>query len=463
MKGTMRARQSKNIWTWALVAAALTWTGCDDDGGVDGADAGQSGAGDGASGAGGGGTDGPFVGAGGGMSGMPDAGPAASCVSDEGCPPGARCDVNAGICRTACRNDFECGTSARCAADRYCLPLPVCRSDSPCADGSICNCHGVCEPLAGSLCTTDLQCPTSEYCDDCGGACRPRVPPCGRCGMSSSACERRGDVCLPVGTAGLSHCLRGCVGDGNCQILGPGFECREIEPGVQVCVPRGDCSAPGDCVSDSDCSDGTFCNAQLYCQPGCTADVECPNDEICENLRCKVPCAVDGDCDPAGECQPSGHCRVPGGCVTSADCPQPETYCDVMQQQCVAGCERDNDCLDATRECVGGNCRPRGCAGNYQCAFGEVCDLDTAQCVAAEGRHCEPGCDPMDEASCGGPPARCLSLQDEEGNEIGDFCLEGCEPSPNECPQGYQCIELQDEEGNVVERLCARRCDREPL
>jgi hypothetical protein len=153
----------------------------------------------------------------------------------------------------------------------------------------------------------------------------------------------------------------------------------------------------------------------------------------------------------------------PGGCLSSVDCLVPETYCDLEQQLCVPGCERDNDCLNANMECIANSCRVRGCSGNFQCAFGEVCDLETSDCELAVGRHCEADCDPMDEASCGDGGQRCLSLQDEDENPLGDFCFEPCAESPNECPQGYQCIDLEDQSGNVTDRLCVRRCDLDPF
>ncbi|MEZ4467921.1 MAG: hypothetical protein R3F43_26655 [bacterium] len=325
----------------------------------------------------------------------------------------------------------------------------------------MCACTGYCVAAAGNPCQRDLQCSPQEYCDGCTGTCTARVAPCGRC-ADAGACERRNDVCAPVGPAGLTHCLRGCTGQATCDGLGPGYTCRELA-GAQVCVPdANDCAALRGCAEDADCPPDAFCDDALgRCQPGCAGnDLACPNGEVCQGLRCGPPCMGDGDCGRGGVCN-DGSCGVPGGCLTSADCPMGETYCDVDQRQCVPGCQVDNDCGDATKECVGGSCRDRGCGGNYHCGFGEVCDLATRQCVIAPGRHCEEGCDPMSEMSCG-DTARCLSLQDEEENPIGDFCFERCQPAPNECPQGYDCIDLEDQDGNVTDQLCIRRCDFNP-
>ena len=89
--------------------------------------------------------------------------------------------------------------------------------------------------------------------------------------------------------------------------------------------------------------------------------------------------------------------------------------------------------------------------------------MGAAAFVMAEGRHCEPGCDPMDENSCGGEGRRCLSLQDEDMNPLGDFCFEPCGEEPNDCPQGYQCVDLEDQDGNPMGNLCIRRCDLDPF
>jgi len=196
---------------------------------------------------------------------------------------------------------------------------------------------------------------------------------------------------------------------------------------------------------------------------GCSDDSNCPVGEICNAGRCGPPCAGDGDCEAPAVCRDDGRCAVPGGCVTSADCAEAETYCDRAVGMCTPGCEVDDDCQDATRACSGGSCVVRGCTGAFQCSFGEVCDLDSNRCAVAEGRHCEPDCDPMDESSCGGEGRRCLSLQDEEMNPLGDFCFEPCGEDPNACPQGYQCVDLEDQDGNPMGNLCIRRCDLDPF
>ncbi len=448
------------FWTSLALVACTSGgggSGDADSGAGGGGGAGGSGGADGDAGAGGSGGDGGGGGGGGGG--------VASCASDDDCPPGTRCDGD-GACLTACNHDVDCGDAASCM-DGFCEPLVPCGADGGCPGELTCNCNGVCVQAPGNPCTGNLQCPVEAYCDACSGHCEQRAKPCGRC-RDAAACERAGDACLPVGPQGQTYCVRGCTGepdDRSCERLGPGWECRPAG-GERWCFPRNDecVGLAGDCERDGDCPPSAFCKDQAFCQPGCVDDTGCPNGEVCHGLRCGPACAANGDCPEGQECrvegESAGHCFVPGGCITSADCPEAETHCDRDQLRCVPGCEVDDDCLDATRECLAGACRPRGCAGNYQCADTEVCNLETSECGPAPGRHCEPGCDPMNsETSCGDQGQRCLSLQDEDGNELGDFCFEPCQPEPNECPQGYGCIDLEDQDGNVQARLCIRRCD----
>ena len=455
-----------------FLLGALLAAGCASSGGgaaADDADLASGGSG-GAASMGGGGlsaggnpSSGGGVSAGGGTGGQS----APACLQDLDCPGGARCDEVAGACRPACRNDFDCGDAARCRAPGgFCESLTPCGPDRTCGDGSLCNCHGVCEPLAGTPCKTDLQCPVEAYCDPCVGACKSRVAPCGPCGDSSAACERPNDLCLPVGAAGRAFCLRGCAGQATCDAIGPGLECREVAEGQRACVPTsGECVVTAACGVDLDCGAGQLCNESGQCQDGCTADNECPGDGRCEQLRCQAPCGDARTCDAPGECQADGHCRVPGGCLSSADCAVRETHCDLSTHLCAPGCERDVDCLSASDECVDGRCRPRGCVANFQCAFGEVCEQGSGLCKPAGGHHCESPCDPMADMACGGAPNRCLSLQDSDGNALGDFCFEACQRAPNECPQGYQCVDVSMSSDPPAEPmfLCIRRCDQEPV
>jgi hypothetical protein len=389
----------------------------------------------------------------------------ASCMADEDCPAGTLCDSNEQACRSACDRDQECGSSEACLSN-FCTALETCDGGvgGTCSEGDICDCNGLCIPLIGNPCQNDLQCQVSEYCDPCKGQCQARVKPCQPC-VNSVSCERGGDLCAPVGERGEQACLRACVGQGTCDNLGPGYLCQAVDSQGDFCVPEaGECTQLTECMRDADCEASLFCNDRFQCQPGCIDDTSCSDGLICQGLRCAPLCTSDEVCLAEGAvCDEDGRCQIPGGCQSSRDCLEAETYCNLDTFRCVSGCQIDDDCLDASQECVAGRCRPRGCSRNYQCSFGQVCDLESNMCVMAEGRHCEANCDPMDsEMSCGTEGQRCLSLQDEEENPIGDFCFEPCQEEPNPCPQGYSCETIEDPNAGEL-KLCIRRCDISPV
>ena len=400
----------------------------------------------------------------GGMSLAGDSG-VASCSSDQDCPAGTLCDQSEQACRSACNQDNECGSSEACV-NNFCTLLSPCEGgiDGTCTDGFICNCEGLCVSQTGNPCQNDLQCQVSEYCDACKGQCQARVAPCQPC-TDSASCERRDDLCAPVGERGELACLRACVGQGTCDNLGPGYICQTVANQGDFCIPEsGECTALTECQRDAECPSGQFCNDRFQCQPGCIDDTSCSDGLICQGLRCAPLCTTNEDCVAEGAvCEMDGRCRIPGGCQSSRDCNEAETYCNLDTLLCVSGCQIDDDCLDANKECIGGRCRPRGCSRNFQCGFGQVCDLESSMCVMAEGRHCEAGCDPMSpDTSCGSEGQRCLSLQDEEENPLGDFCFEPCQAEPNPCPQGYSCQTLEDPNAGEI-KLCIRRCDLNPV
>ena len=384
-----------------------------------------------------------------------------SCVMHADCPPGSLCDPTDGICRVGCQSDADCGADRACNAEGFCVTPTSCGDGNSCPAGSKCDCNQRCVPAQGNACRSNLSCMTTEYCDMCSEQCKARAPQCGAC-LSDDGCDPRA-VCVGLGRLGngattqVGYCARRC--QGSCDVVGATYECRELSADVQACVPReGECSASTQCASDSDCPPDRFCSERMECQVGCAGDVSCPMGQVCQGLRCAPPCNAESPCPAGQECADDGHCRIPGGCSTSAECLEPETYCDREMQLCVSGCQVDNDCLDATMECLGGTCRPRGCSGNYQCAFGQICNQETNMCQDAPGNHCMVGCDPQAEMACGGEGSRCLSLQDADGNALGDFCFEACEPAPNECPKGYSCNELMDENGAAMGSLCMRDC-----
>ena len=388
-------------------------------------------------------------------------GSGAGCSEEMPCPAGQQCDPVTRTCKLSCAADGTCGANLVCNSAGLCIEPQTCMEKSECAAGQTCDCLGRCVALSGAECRGNLQCETTEYCEQCSGQCRERAPQCGAC-FGDDGCDPR-SVCVgyrdSLVEAGrpAGYCARRCQGE--CDVVGPEYECLSVS-GVMACVPRaGICSETAQCEQDSECPPDRFCNERGECQPGCIDDTGCPSGELCQGLRCAPPCVGDMSCLDGQVCSDDGRCRIPNGCTSSLDCTMAETYCDRSVMMCVSGCQVDNDCLDANLECVAGSCRERGCSANYQCAFGQVCNQQTNMCEDAAGNHCAPGCDPQSqEPPCGNPGSYCLSLQDRDENPIGDFCFEPCEAEPNECPKGYTCLPIMDDMGNEQGRVCTTDC-----
>ena len=398
---------------------------------------------------------------------IPDAG-TVSCGADGDCVNGRVCE--SGVCELGCGASLQCPSGYECVEGRVCRTVQACSTDADCQIGT-CDCTGVCRPAPAEPCSTDLQCAVQDFCDTCIGGCSSRSEQCESCNSDSECASNArcrtpsgGSVAAIDGVQSTGVCLRQC--QGSCDILGPGYACLPSEGNIQLCQPEsGSCGSLLDCVSDGDCGPREFCNVRRRCQPGCADDTECPSGTLCQGVRCLPPCDNQSNPCPEGLLCEDGRCGVENGCASSADCPMPATYCDRTSYLCTPGCEVDDDCQDATKQCVAGSCRERGCSGNYQCAFGQICELGSGQCVEPPGRHCEAGCDPQAEGSCG-DSAICVSLQDADENPVGDFCFESCLAALNECPQGYQCVESEDQgmgmSGGPTGSYCLRDCSYTP-
>lgn len=309
-------------------------------------------------------------------------------------------------------------------------------------------------------CDDDRGCPVREYCDALR-QCSPRVADCGACDIDS-ACDNDGGACLDYESGGR-FCAKLCISDFGCD---PCYECRAVAGGAagpKHCVPiTGACEQACPCVTDDQCGEGQFCSDITHdCADGCVEDGQCDvgSGQVCDRARCKDPCAGPADCPEGTQCV-DGHCDVPGGCLTSRDC-EVRQYCDVESRLCVDGCQVDNDCGDAAFECKDDACVEKGCERHYECGHGQVCRPPA--CEAAPPEYCAE-CDPDADGACGGPPNLCANFQDEDGNDLGAFCLIACDAADpgGPCPQGYQCQEVEVQEGDV-RQLCARACYRAPV
>ena len=340
----------------------------------------------------------------------------------------------------------------------------ACRGIEDCAAagaGAVCNCDGACVVPTGKACTEDRNCGVPNWCNPCTGHCEPQAELCEAC-TDARGCQEDGG-CLPYQSGG-TFCGRACVTGAGCP---QGYECQDVGLDDKQCVPKsGACAELGLCSGDSACPIGQICSdATKTCAPGCSEDGQCPGDNVCVLGRCVPPCGGNEDCTTPATCE-AGKCKIPGACESAADCPTPATYCDRDTGRCEDGCQVNNDCKDAAQICKSGACVPKGCAHNYECAFGKVCDKSNGQCVPfpASEPHCAV-CDAEAEnpPSCPSPNA-CLRFQDENEQPLGDFCLAACKDDViDRCPSGWQCQPVQLEEGADPTYLCQRQCWIDPL
>jgi hypothetical protein len=170
---------------------------------------------------------------------------------------------------------------------------------------------------------------------------------------------------------------------------------------------------------------------------------ECVDNGSCTSDGVELQACIDGDCDEVE-------------CLSSADCGV-GTYCDVEDQdadpvdidyECKEGCLTEGDCLSG-QTCDDGSCIERACRSTIlDCEFGEVCDADSGECVAAEGLYCT-GCTTeghvVDDQ---GTPTQCddrivghsacgdgaLCVSDGDHN----VCMPPC-TSASDCPAGFSC------------------------
>lgn len=338
-----------------------------------------------------------------------------------------------------------------------------CTSNDDCDEaGAVCTCEGTCVVPTGAACTEDRNCGVPRWCNTCTGHCEEQGELCDPC-TEFRGC-RDGGACLPYASGG-SFCGLGCLSDAGC---GNGYRCVEVDGlATKQCVARsGVCEDLELCESDAECPVGQICNGTTrQCMLGCV-DGGCPQGQVCQAARCQDACGTNDDCVAPAECREDGKCKTPGSCDERADCPDAETYCDRVSGQCTPGCQVDLDCGDAAKVCEDGGCVAKGCQHNYQCAFGQVCEKTTGECVPypASEPYCAV-CDPQAESDPACPsPNLCVTFQDDDGNALGDHCLVPCKDDPvDACPSGWQCQRLDDPEGGPPQFMCARPCYITPV
>lgn len=374
-------------------------------------------------------------------------------------------------------NDTVSAEDGQTGGDTYLPPQTECVVDADCPEDRFCDCNFRCEPLPAGGCRTDMECGATEnYCEPCTRECTPKKILCEPC-VSENRCDPTTGLCTPVGNqcvspspAGGSHCLDYAQGGSFCgQVCETnygceqGYECVQI-PGYEEkqCVPTlGGCGQVVACEDDNDCDIGFICNANRVCGPGCEEDNQCQVGEVCSGYRCQQACDDTENPCPDGQYCDEGRCRIPGGCLDWTECEEFETWCNPDTNMCEPGCRERHDCKRSGYECQNNICEKRGCERNWYCAFGEECIKETGECVVPDEPHCEE-CDPDVENACG-EGNECISLQDEDGNDLGDFCFVQCKPTElDRCPVGYECTPLKDQDGQVQNEVCGRDCSKPP-
>ncbi len=297
------------------------------------------------------------------------------------CEPTECPDVTGSWDGIPCDAGIEC-PNGECSPDGFCLgsePTDCPPGYEP--DFSFPNCGACVQVNDDRWCESDADCGADEFCalddcyftEDCG--CYDECDATGECYTWCSDCACSG-VCLPSDPGSCpEYPPVDCLGD----LLFPGFD-------------DAGCPLPPVCV----CDDGIITSTGA-CEDPC-AFVDCA--------------AVIIDCEPGSHLEFDfpfccGVC-VPDDCTTACS----DTACGPDHT-----CEVGPDC--------GAICVPaeRYCAGDYECASGEICSVVLGDCMA------DPDC--FDDSGASTCPAVCFGV-----------CLPEPEPyctSDSACPPGHFC------------------------
>jgi len=309
-------------------------------------------------------------------------GAARACARDEECLPEEYCLGGVCVGRTLATTKPQCTKHTECPG-RFCKATGVCvdcLNPRDCASGLICRADGTCghaqsgcrddAGCAGLKCSSDgvcVQCLTADQCkpgESCRrGACYAPTPPATAC-TTPADCATLNKVC----DVASSLCVD-CKANEEC---GADHFCAAgtCEPNPSPVLP------PGGCTSRAECG-GLACFANV-CQP-CVWDTMCadPADngvviKICDwtSGQCIDPqCKNAYDCPAADGCYDAGHC---GPCWVDSECRTAE-MCDWNTASCVA------------RPCIGsGTGEPYDCPLGYACVDVDAGPLDgLSRCVAA--------------------------------------------------------------------------------
>ncbi|MBW2701786.1 MAG: hypothetical protein JRF33_13305 [Deltaproteobacteria bacterium] len=373
------------------------------------------------------------------------------------------------LCTTA--GDMQCnsgGTAIQtCAANAdACLvwsDTTTCGARQACdASGTdpVCACNDTCNTENATQCATD----TVQTCTADADGCMAWA--------NTTDCTASNETCVDGACVGGSVCTDGetrceanwvetcandawvqttdCTPDGDtCQVddsvaqCQGGVVCTDGETRceanwVETCANNA-WGQTTDCATDTCVIDNTVavCQAAVTCTDGetrCVANwIEtCASDVWAQTTDCATDvCVIDAD---------TAVCQTPIACNPACDA-NACMECDTLVGTCVTFCDADEVCNAGT------------CETTVTGPLGDPCSADA---------DCDSGwC--LTEMLNGLPMGYCAAECDGDGNCPSDglcmdlgipVCLDGCDPTGNDCREGYECIDLGEGLG-----VCWAACD----
>ena len=270
---------------------------------------------------------------------------------------------------------------------------------------------GTSTPVGGNSDATDGPTPISDTIDMSTGLDLPDPPDLDECDGDECACETLGCTCERDGDCISGYCIR--VGDGSERVCSEicvddcsleEYDCVTLQSSgsdaVRICVPTPpNYCAP--CERDADCgSTENLCREQLdglFCATECSNDRPCPPGAECSILETggtefNVCVPTAGVCSPCVDEDGDGHGL--GDECAGNDCDDTEIsvfeggveLCDGLDNDCDLSVDEEFNVLTDLNHC--GEC-------------GNVCDLDNATEVCADGSCAIAECD-EDYGDCDG-------------------------------------------------------------
>jgi Cys-rich repeat protein len=269
--------------------------------------------------------------------------------------------------------------------------------------------------------------------------------------LVSTACSHH-----PIGKscAVITDCALGeqCV-DGHCSSGGEGEEGEGEGAGEgEGTAGEGEGEGGGACVSDANCPAGDVCSNGICVgnTGSCTTSAQCNPGFICVGGICETQgiagCHSDAECAAGTSCispdnpqcggappppPPPNVCTVNTDCGTGQVCDFVAGFCGSGQDQCVAACATDADCVAGKETCNtadGGRCEAISCTNGFTCPTWTACGGVAPDPLSDDSKH---GCIPISctiDTDCP-PPVGAFVAIAPSGHCIDGVCASG----PGQC------------------------------